>query len=153
MSSSPPAPLHHAISRPAHSANVLSLRHTEPSSTLGTLLRSAIPLPPRARADLLYNSAALEAAHQSSAQQGDTAAPPAEDLVELHYVAFVVGSDGKLWELDGRRKGPIERGAVPAGEDVLGEVALEAGPRRFLRREVEGGEMRFSIVALGPSLD
>jgi ubiquitin carboxyl-terminal hydrolase L3 len=58
--------------------------------------------------------------------------------------------NGKLWELDGRRKGPICRGEV-GDEDVLGEKALEMGPRRFVGREE--GEVRFSVVALGPGLD
>ncbi|OBT60752.1 hypothetical protein VE03_10881 [Pseudogymnoascus sp. 23342-1-I1] len=121
----------------------------DPDSTLGKLLKEAIPLAPTERADLLYNSPALESAHHTSAQQGDTAAPPAEDIVELHFVAFVV-VNGKLWELDGSRKGPICRGDV-GDEDALGEKALDMGPRRFVAREE--GELRFSVVALGPSLD
>lgn len=60
-----------------------------------------------------------------------------------------------LWELDGSRKGPLNRGHLEDGEDVLGEKALELGPKRFLKREMEagGGELRFSLLALGPSLD
>ncbi|KFZ14045.1 hypothetical protein V502_06292 [Pseudogymnoascus sp. VKM F-4520 (FW-2644)] len=133
-----------------HAAGNGSAREfVDPDSTLGKLLKDATPLAPKERAELLYNSPALEAAHRASAQQGDTAAPPAEDIVELHFVAFVV-VDGKLWELDGRRKGPICRGEV-GDEDALGERALEMGPRRFVGREE--GELRFSVVALGPSLD
>ncbi|ELR04269.1 hypothetical protein GMDG_06669 [Pseudogymnoascus destructans 20631-21] len=121
----------------------------DPDSTLGKLLKDATPLAPTERADLLYHSPSLEAAHSASAQQGDTAAPAADDIVELHFVTFVV-VNGKLWELDGRRKGPICRGEV-GGEDALGEMALEMGPRRFVGREE--GELRFSVVALGPGLD
>ncbi|KFY59245.1 hypothetical protein V497_04398 [Pseudogymnoascus sp. VKM F-4516 (FW-969)] len=133
-----------------HAASNGSAREfVDPDSTLGKLLKEATPLAPTERAELLYNSPSLEAAHSSSAQQGDTAAPAAEDNVELHFVTFVV-VNGKLWELDGRRKGPICRGEV-GDEDALGERALEMGPRRFVGREE--GELRFSIVALGPSLD
>ncbi|OBU00220.2 ubiquitinyl hydrolase 1 [Pseudogymnoascus verrucosus] len=133
-----------------HAAGNGSAREfVDPDSTLGQLLKDATPLPPTERADLLYNSPSLEAAHSASAQQGDTAAPPADDIVELHFVTFVV-VNGKLWELDGRRKGPICRGEV-GDEDVLGEKALEMGPRRFVGREE--GELRFSVVALGPGLD
>lgn len=119
---------------------------------MGTILKDAIPLAPTERAGLLYNSADLEAAHQSSAQQGDTQAPGAADDIDLHYVAFVA-ADGHLWELDGRRKGPIDRGMLDKGADPLSEKALDLGPRSFMQREAEGGEMRFSLVALGPSLD
>jgi len=127
--------------------------YIDPSSTLGTILKDAIPLTPTERADLLYNSPELEAAHQSSAQQGDTQAPGAADDIDLHYVAFVRAADGHLWELDGRRKGPIDRGVLDEGDDALSEKALDLGPRSFMQREAEGGEMRFSLVALGPSLD
>ena len=124
----------------------------DPDSTLGRIIKDATPLGPNERADLLYNSPDLEAAHQSSAQQGDTAAPGATDDIDLHYVAFVKGADGHLWELDGRRKGPIDRGVLREEEDALSEKALDA-PREFMKREAEGGEMRFSLVALAPSLD
>ncbi|KFZ13672.1 hypothetical protein V501_03595 [Pseudogymnoascus sp. VKM F-4519 (FW-2642)] len=133
-----------------HAAGNGSAREfVDPDSTLGQLLKDATPLPPTERAELLYNSPSLEALHSASAQQGDTAAPAADDIVELHFVTFVV-VNGKLWELDGRRKGPICRGEV-GDEDVLGEKALEMGPRRFVGREE--GELRFSVVALGPGLD
>lgn len=108
---------------------------------------------PTERAKLLYDSPDLEAAHQSSAQGGDTAAPAATDDIDLHYVAFVRGPDGHLWELDGARKGPLDRGPLDEGDDVLSEKALNAGPRSFMEREAAAGEMRFSLVALAPSLD
>ena len=114
-----------------------------------------MPLKPIARADLLYKSRTLESAHQSAAAKGDTTAPPAEEKVDLHYVCFVKSSDNILWELDGRRVGPLKRGQLTAEEDVLGEKALELGVKSFLKREEEagGGELRFSLVALGQNLD
>ncbi|KFY89580.1 hypothetical protein V500_05604, partial [Pseudogymnoascus sp. VKM F-4518 (FW-2643)] len=109
----------------------------DPSSTLGTLVAAAAPLPPTQRASLLYNSPALESAHQAAAQQGDSVAPAAAADIDLHYVAFVAAG-GRLWELDGSRKGPLDRGPIEG--DALCEEALERGPGRFLEREREGGE-------------
>ena len=63
--------------------------------------------------------------------------------------------EGHLWELDGRRKGPLMRGDLDPDNDVLSEQALQLGVRAFLKRESEagGGELRFSLIVLGPSLD
>ncbi|MCJ1454808.1 ubiquitinyl hydrolase 1 [Mycoblastus sanguinarius] len=125
------------------------------STPLAKLIASALPLDPPSRAKLLETSDDLASAHASAAAEGDTAAPAAEERVDLHYVAFVKSANNNLWELDGSRKGPLNRGKLDDGEDVLGEKALELGPKRFLKREEEagGGEMRFSILALGPSLE
>ena len=126
-----------------------------PNSSLAKLLNDAINLKPADRADLLYESQALESAHQAAASGGDTAAPAAEDNVDLHYVCFVKSSNNRLWEMDGRRKGPLDRGLLTADEDVLSDNALDMGVRSFLRREAEagGGDLRFSLIALSPSLD
>ncbi|KKK15474.1 ubiquitin C-terminal hydrolase L3 [Aspergillus rambellii] len=129
--------------------------HVLPGSDLEALLRDAEPLAPGQRADLLYESKALESAHADAARLGDTAAPQAEDNVDLHFVAFVKGQDGRLWELDGRRKGPLERGRLAADEDALSEKALNLGVRRFLETEAKGGnpDLRFSLVSLGEVFD
>lgn len=66
-------------------------------------------------------------------------------------MCFAKGSDGGLWELDGRRKGPIRRGELDEGEDVLSPRGLSMGALRFLERE--GGDLRFSAVALAGAVD
>lgn len=131
--------------------------HIVTGSDLDKLFKQAVPLTdPDERADLLYNSQALEAAHATAAAKGDTSAPDAEATVDLHFVAFVKDNNtGDLWELDGRRKGPINRGKLGPEEDVLSEKGQRLGVQAFLKREEEagGGEMRFSVIMLGPSLD
>ena len=104
--------------------------------------------------NLLETSESLATAHASAAAEGDTEAPAADMSVDLHYVAFVKSAENHIWELDGSRKGPLNRGTLPEGEDILGETALSLGPKRFLKREEEagGGELRFSLLAIGPSL-
>ena len=127
----------------------------EKGSDLEKLLQEAVDLKPEPRADLLYKSEALESAHASAASKGDSAPPPAEASVDLHYVCFVASEQGNLWEMDGRRRGPLLRGKLEEDEDMLSPHALELGVRNFLKREQEagGGELRFSLVALGPSFD
>ncbi|RCI08814.1 hypothetical protein L249_4677, partial [Ophiocordyceps polyrhachis-furcata BCC 54312] len=123
----------------------------EPNSTLHELRKRAEPLPPHERSALLEGSSELAKAHREAASVGDTAAPDAEDSIDLHYVCFVKGSDGGLWELDGRRRGPIRRGGLEDGEDVLCPKALALGVHGFLERE--GADLRFSAVALAAASD
>ncbi|KAL2133080.1 hypothetical protein VTI74DRAFT_2948 [Chaetomium olivicolor] len=120
-------------------------------SELERLIKEAVPLAPRERAGLLERDEALAKAHKGVAEKGDTTAPDASEDVDLHYVCFVKGKDGGLWEMDGRRKGPLRRGDLEQGEDVLSETALALGPLKFLEREA--ADLRFSCVALAGSLD
>lgn len=125
------------------------------NSNLQKLLQQAMPLKPTERAALLYESQALEVAHQTAAHQGDTTAPAAEAAIDLHFVAFVKDKNGDLWELDGGRKGPLNRGRLGPDDDVLSEKGQELGVQAFLRREQEagGGELRFSVIMLGEAFD
>lgn len=105
-----------------------------------------------ARAQLLYDSEEFAGAHQSVAALGDTAPPSAAegDRLHQHFVAFVKGDDGHLYELEGGRKGPLDRGLLAEGEDVLSPAAIESGIGRVIRMEVESGgeDLRFSATAL-----
>jgi ubiquitin carboxyl-terminal hydrolase L3 len=122
---------------------------------LENLLKTAIPRAPAERAELLYESESLETAHQAAATEGDTSAPSADDRVDLHFVTFVKSKDNHLWEMDGRRKGPLDRGTLSESEDVLSERALQLGPRLFMKREAEGGggDLRFSLIVLAANMD
>jgi ubiquitin carboxyl-terminal hydrolase L3 len=124
-------------------------------SALEQMLKEAVPLDPIKRADLLYQSQSLEAAHSTAAATGDSKAPDADANVDLHFVAFVKDKNNNVWELDGRRKGPLNRGTLGADEDVLSEQGQKLGVQAFLQREEEagGGELRFSVIMLGPSMD
>lgn len=130
---------------------IANLLIPEENSDLDKLLKAAIPLPPAERAKLLEKDPSLARAHHAAASKGSTAAPDAQDDIDLHYVCFVKTDDGTLWELDGRRKGPIARGKLDEGEDVLSLKARTLGPLKFLARE--SADLRFSCVALAGSLD
>jgi ubiquitin carboxyl-terminal hydrolase L3 len=124
-----------------------------PGSPLDQLLRQAIPLDPFGRINLLETSDTLELMHTSAAIQGDTVAPNANDDVELHYVCFVKSSkDGHLYELDGARNGPVDKGALAEDEDVLGDKA-RAVIQEYIDREKESGNIQFSLVSLGMGFD
>lgn len=120
----------------------------EPDSNLAAIRRRAIPLQMTERADMLYNSKPFELAHKSVEEAGDTLAISATETISQHFVAFVKAK-GKLWELEGSRKGPLERGSLADDEDVLSLRALEMGLKRIIRlNNDEGGDVRFSCIAL-----
>jgi len=121
--------------------------HIRPGSDLDNLFKAALPLKMKERADLLYNSEILEMAHQEAAQTGDSRVPTGDGRVGYGFTAFVKGKDGHLWELEGRRNGPLDRGILAEDEDVLSEKAINMGPLRIINQEkaVEG---RFSCLAL-----
>jgi len=82
-------------------------RFIKEQSLLGRLLEDARPLKPIPRADVLYNSAELEKAHMSVAFKGDSAAPMASEPNGYHFISFVKGDNGHLYELEGGWNGPI----------------------------------------------
>lgn len=72
--------------------------------------------------------------------------------MDLHYVCFVKSrKNNHLYELDGRRKGPLDRGFLGSDDDVLCEKAIRV-VQDFIDREKESGRLHFSLVTLAPSL-
>lgn len=115
-------------------------------SLMDRLLEKAEPLGWEERAAVLYESEELEEAHMKAARRGDTYVPPAEEKPGYHFIAFVRGKDGHLWELEGGSDGPVDRGVLGEGEDMLSEGALERGVKRFIG--FADGNLEFSVVAL-----
>ncbi|EFJ41731.1 hypothetical protein VOLCADRAFT_83997 [Volvox carteri f. nagariensis] len=83
----------------------------------------------------------IEEAHQAAAAAGDTAPPSADEDVDLHFVAFV-HKDGQLWELDGRRAGPVCRG--PSSSETLLQDAARV-VQDFISRS---SSLTFNVLAL-----
>lgn len=125
-----------------------------PNTTLSQIREDAIPLAKANRAQMLYDSKAFEDAHQSVASFGATVAPTKEegDRLGQHFVSFVKADDGHLWELEGSRKGPLDRGLLGKDEDVLSARALQLGIKRVIKLDADAGgrDLRFSCVALAP---
>lgn len=121
-----------------------------PDSHLARLLASCAPLKPLDRAAVLENDEQLESVYMAAALQGDSEVPAnPEDAVDFHYVCFVKSQkNGHLYELDGDRKGPIDRGPLDPGDDVLSEKAL-AVIREFIRHVARS--VGFSLLALAPA--
>lgn len=134
--------LHSVINGPA-------VDFIQPESDLAAIRNLAIPLTMDKRAEMLYNSEPFERAHRSVEQAGDSDADPTDDRDGGHFVSFVK-TGGKLWELEGSRMGPLERGSLADDEDVLSPRALDLGIKRIIKLNAEGGgkDLLFSCLAL-----
>lgn len=84
----------------------------------------------------------IDSIHEEAAQQGDTAAPSADEEVDLHFAAFVC-RDGALYELDGRKVAPINHGACTP--QLLLERAADVVRRNFMDR---ADSVQFNLIAL-----
>lgn len=112
------------------------------------LLRcGSIPMASRGRH--MTDSDELLNLNEQYAFQGDsTRIPRNHGRTGNHFVAFVK-KDGHLWELEGSRKGPLDRGELAEDEDVLSQRALDLGIRRIINLQGENeASLRFSCIAL-----
>lgn len=84
----------------------------------------------------------IDEIHEEAAQQGDTAAPNPDEVVQLHFIVFV-HKDGSLYELDGRKTSPINHGAT-SSESLLEDTAV------VVRREYieKSDSINFNMIAL-----
>jgi ubiquitin carboxyl-terminal hydrolase L3 len=123
-------------------------------SDLDKLVKNTMLLKPAERAQFLHDSDMLEKAHSAAAETGDSTTPLLGENPYHAFIAFVKGKDGHLWELEGRRKGPVDLGALGEDEDVLSDKALNLGPLSFVKREeaAESPDFRFSCTVLAPSV-
>ncbi|XP_008558674.1 ubiquitin carboxyl-terminal hydrolase [Microplitis demolitor] len=80
--------------------------------------------------------------HKQLAQEGQTAAPPENEPVYHHFVAFVE-KDGSLYELDGCKSIPINHGSTTQ-ETLLTDAAKIC--REYMARDPD--EVRFTMIAL-----
>lgn len=105
------------------------------------------------RAQMLYDNQAFEDAHKSVENNGDSYTDAEVKRQGGHFVAFVK-SGGKLWELEGGRKGPLDRGGLGDDEDVLSPRALEMGIKRIIDVSNRDGEaVMFSCIALARKVE
>jgi len=114
-------------------------------SPLATFLAATAGLSPEERAARLETDAEIVRVHDEAARAGQTTAPGLGEEVEHHYVALVeVG--GQLWELDGRRRGPVAAGACGEGELVERAAAV---CREYMARDPD--TIAFTVLALAAS--
>ena len=128
-------------------ANARGALQLEEGSFLDRFLAATEGMTPDERAAFLENPPAgapsLEDAHRGAAEEGSTAPPSTDAAVDLHFVCFV-HRDGSLWELDGRKAGPVLHGA--SSEASFLSDAVEVVREKFVALAGEGN-LNFNLMA------
>eukprot|EP01023_Acetabularia_acetabulum_P002153 TRINITY_DN10827_c0_g2_i3.p2 TRINITY_DN10827_c0_g2~~TRINITY_DN10827_c0_g2_i3.p2 ORF type:complete len:245 (-),score=58.49 TRINITY_DN10827_c0_g2_i3:1175-1909(-) len=83
----------------------------------------------------------IEDAHKEAAEKGDTAPPPLEEVVNLHFVCLVE-KNGRLYELDGRKICAIDHGASSRETFVKDAVKVV---KKFIERTES---LNFNLISL-----
>lgn len=80
--------------------------------------------------------------------------PEEDDITTYHFIGYVPAF-GKVWELDGLKSGPLEVGELASDlsrdgwMDVV-RPALRLKMAKYGGSGLEGGEIRFSLLAITP---
>lgn len=97
---------------------------------------------PEEKAKQLEDNNQVCEVHDNIAREGQTAAPSLEESVDYHFVAFVE-KDGTLYDLDGRKPGPLNCGKTTK-ETFLKDAAKLC--RSYMERDPEN--INFTVIAL-----
>lgn len=95
------------------------------------------------------HDAATSSAHNQTNRGNDID----EDII-THFIVFVQSNDGNLYELDGRKPGPVRHDATTTsstGTSSLLHNACTVIREKFMKRDPE--ELRFTILALAPAMN
>lgn len=91
--------------------------------------------------------------YSSLAQSGQTEAPNAGDDINLHFIT-IIKKGKKVFELDGRRNGPILLAeSNEDNSDVLIEDVVAQRFQKYIDLTDEENKLNFSVIALAPSFD
>jgi ubiquitin carboxyl-terminal hydrolase L3 len=107
-------------------------------------LRRAFTLPVQDRAKELESSSELSRAHSVASHQGQSTEPAPDEDIILHFTAFVC-VEGVLYELDGRRPGP-----VPRGPSSPASLLQDAAKAIRVMMALDPLELHYTALALVP---
>ncbi|PHT78907.1 hypothetical protein T459_16959 [Capsicum annuum] len=108
-------------------------------SFLDKFFKSTSSMDPMQRALFLENDREIEVAHSVAVTAGET---EATDDVNTHFICFTC-TDGQLYELDGRRAGPISHGAS-SPDSLLKDAA------KVIQKIIEKNpdSINFNVIAI-----
>ncbi|KAK5813090.1 ubiquitin carboxyl-terminal hydrolase 3-like [Gossypium arboreum] len=119
--------------------NITSEIKLQEGSFLDRFFKSTAIMDPLERAAFLEKDGEMEVAHTVAATAGDT---EASENVDTHFICFTC-VDGQLYELDGRKSGPISHGA--SSRSTLLQDAAEV-IKGMIQKNPES--FNFNVIAL-----
>ncbi|CEP03230.1 Ubiquitin carboxyl-terminal hydrolase [Plasmodiophora brassicae] len=122
--------------------NNLDRLRLQPGKFFDDFHRRTLRQSPDGRAESLAGDDSIKEAHHDAAAQGQSDLPDDLENVNLHFVTLTC-IRGRLYELDGRKKGPIDHG--PTSREALLHDAV-AVVKQFMGRDPDS--VRFSMVAI-----
>mmetsp|Transcript_3694 Transcript_3694/g.7905 ORF Transcript_3694/g.7905 Transcript_3694/m.7905 type:complete len:244 (-) Transcript_3694:26-757(-) len=144
----------HAIANIVHSEITQISLQIKPGSFLESYLEKAATMTPEERGhELEYgeeSASAIEEAHAEAASEGQSAPIESGSKVGAHFVA-IVPVEGNIYELDGRKVGPVNFGPYSCPEMFGLEAAEKVIKNWYMLNDPE--EIRFGICAIVPKLD
>ncbi|CRK91892.1 CLUMA_CG005512, isoform A [Clunio marinus] len=121
--------------------NNLSSIELKDDSVMKKFYEKAKELTPEERGRLLEQNSAFIEIHQALAEEGQTAAPPSDEIANKHFITLVsIGNE--LFELDGSKNFPVSHGAT-SDEKFLFDAARVC--KEFMARDPK--ELNFTIMA------
>lgn len=103
----------------------MSNKVKEPDTPLGRLLKICVPLSPTERTVVLESSFDVQLIHKIAAQKGQSlVGGSTEGKVGYHYTCFVPVK-GRLYEVNGKLKGPVDLNVALVDGDALDDRVLK----------------------------
>ena len=108
-----------------------------------------VPLSPVAKAEQLEGDSSIRTLHDQATmdESNQTSRGNLDDKLITHFIALV-HVNGGLYELDGRKEGPVRHGDTTQ-ENLLKDAT--AVVEKFMKRDPS--EIRFTILAFAPKAE
>ncbi|CAN8324968.1 unnamed protein product [Cochlearia groenlandica] len=119
--------------------NITSHIKLSENSFLDKFFKSTANMTPMERGRFLENDNQIEDAHSVAVVAGET---PASDNVDTHFISLAC-VDGELYELDGRKAGPVSHGASSP-------ATLLKDATKVVKKMIEKnpGSINFTVIAI-----
>lgn len=85
--------------------------------------------------------------------KGQTEAPDAAVQITLHFITFIKGKDNHLYELDGRRSGPVDLGESVDDDHILRDSKLIEKIKFYMDTTDEENRNNFALMSIAPSIE